>query len=109
MALGAITLPDDLKKYLVRATRGEMEVRVRGVQEGARTVYTIGRQIIYTAIGLATGYGAFSLHTRADEGPRVRRRLLWSDAPLLVDLLAAPPHSLTETNHGIDTRPTRRA
>ncbi|HVJ88807.1 MAG TPA: AarF/UbiB family protein, partial [Labilithrix sp.] len=33
MALGAVTLPEDLRKYLVRATRGEMEVRVRGVQE----------------------------------------------------------------------------
>src|SRR5690606_4668969 len=69
MALGAVTLPGDLRKYLVRATRGEMEVRVRGVQEGARTIYTIGRQIIYTAIGIATGYAAFGLHTRGDDGP----------------------------------------
>ncbi len=75
MALSAITIPDDLKKYLVRATRGEMEVRVRGVQEGARTVYAIGRQIIYTAIGLATGFMAFSLHTKGDDG-RVTQVLL---------------------------------
>jgi ubiquinone biosynthesis protein len=68
MALGAVTLPDDLRKYLVRATRGEMEVRVRGVQEGARTLYTIGRQIIYTAIGLATGYEALSLHAHGEDG-----------------------------------------
>lgn len=68
MALGAVTLPDDLRKYLVRATRGEMEVRVRGVQEAARTIYTIGRQLIYTAIGLASGYLAFSLHARGDGG-----------------------------------------
>lgn len=68
MALGAVTLPEDLKKYLVRATRGEMEVRVRGLQEGSRTVYAIGRQIIYTASGLATGYAAFELHLRGDDG-----------------------------------------
>lgn len=68
MALGAVTLPDDLRKYLVRATRGEMEVRVRGVQEGARTIYTIGRQIIYTAIGIATGFAALSLHSKGDDG-----------------------------------------
>ena len=68
MALGAVTLPDDLRKYLVRATRGEMEVRVRGVQEGARTVYAVGRQIIYTAIGIAAGYAALSLHERGDDG-----------------------------------------
>lgn len=71
MALGAVTLPDDLRKYLVRATRGEMEVRVRGVQEGARTIYAIGRQLIYTAIGLATGYAAFSLHERGERGAAV--------------------------------------
>jgi len=58
MALGAVTLPEDLKKYLVRATRGEMEVRVRGVQEGARTIYAIGRQLIYTAFAIACGVAA---------------------------------------------------
>jgi predicted unusual protein kinase regulating ubiquinone biosynthesis (AarF/ABC1/UbiB family) len=68
MALGAVTLPEDLKKYLTRATRGEMEVRVRGVQEGARTMYAIGRQIIYTAIGIATGWAALTLHSRGDDG-----------------------------------------
>ncbi len=68
MAMGAVTLPDDLRKYLVRATRGEMEVRVRGVQEGARTLYAIGRQIIYTAIGIAAGFAALSLHEREKDG-----------------------------------------
>jgi ubiquinone biosynthesis protein len=68
MALRAVTLPEDLRKYLQRATRGEMEVRVKGVQEGARTLYVVGRQIIYTAIGIATGYAALSLHSRGDDG-----------------------------------------
>ncbi|MBX3189465.1 MAG: AarF/ABC1/UbiB kinase family protein [Labilithrix sp.] len=68
MALGAVTLPEDLKKYLTRATRGEMEVRVRGVPEGARTLYTVGRQIIYTAIGIASGWAALTLHGRGEDG-----------------------------------------
>lgn len=68
MALGAVTLPDDLRKYLVRATRGEMEVRVRGVQEGARTVYAIGRQLIYTLIAISTGFAALWLHSRGEDG-----------------------------------------
>ncbi len=66
-ALGALTLPEDMKKYLTRAVRGELEVKVRGVQEGARTVYTIGRQLIYTAVGIATGFAALSLHGRGEE------------------------------------------
>ena len=52
MAMGAMTLPEDMRRYLTKANRGEVEVRVRGVQEGARTIYTAGRQIIYTAVGI---------------------------------------------------------
>ena len=62
MALKAFTLPEDLRRYLTRATRGELEVRVRGVQEGARTIYAVGRQIIYTSIGIAFGVAALQLH-----------------------------------------------
>ncbi len=67
MALSAVTLPDDLKKYLNRATRGEMEVRVRGMSEGARTVYAAGRQLIYTSIGIACGLAALQLHMHGDD------------------------------------------
>ena len=72
MALRAVTLPEDLRKFLQRATRGEMELRVKGVQEGSRTLYTVGRQIIYTAIGIATGYASLSLHTHGDDGVTTR-------------------------------------
>ena len=72
MAMRAVTLPEDLRKYLQRATRGEMEVKVKGVQEGARTLYVVGRQLIYTAIGIASGYAALSLHTRGEDGTPTR-------------------------------------
>jgi len=72
MALRAVTLPEDLRKYLQRATRGEMEVKVKGVQEGARTLYVVGRQLIYTAIGIASGYAALSLHSRGVDGTATR-------------------------------------
>jgi predicted unusual protein kinase regulating ubiquinone biosynthesis (AarF/ABC1/UbiB family) len=67
MALKAVTIPDDLRKYLTRATRGEMEVRVRGLTEGARTLYAVGRQLIYTALGIASGVAALQLHFRHEE------------------------------------------
>ncbi len=67
MALKAVTLPEDLRKYLVRATRGEMEFRVRGLNDGARTVYAVGRQIIYTAIAIASGVAALQLHFRGED------------------------------------------
>ncbi len=58
MAMSAVTLPEDLRRYLMKANRSELEIRVRGLQEGARAVYAIGRQIIYTAIGLFAGFEA---------------------------------------------------
>jgi predicted unusual protein kinase regulating ubiquinone biosynthesis (AarF/ABC1/UbiB family) len=67
MAMSAVTLPEDLKKYLVRATRGELEVKVKGVQEGARTIYATGRQLVWTAIGVASGWAALELHLHNED------------------------------------------
>jgi predicted unusual protein kinase regulating ubiquinone biosynthesis (AarF/ABC1/UbiB family) len=66
MALSAITLPDDMKKYLTRAVRGELEVRVRGLEESSRTVYTIGRQVIYTLLTIAAGFAGLSFDGRGE-------------------------------------------
>jgi len=67
MAMSAVTLPEDLKKYLVRATRGELEVKVKGVQDGARTIYATGRQLVYTAIGVGCGWAALELHFHRED------------------------------------------
>jgi ubiquinone biosynthesis protein len=55
MAMSAMTLPEDMRRYLTRANRGELEVRIRGLQEGGKAIYAVGRQIIYTAIALFAG------------------------------------------------------
>lgn len=55
MAMSAVTLPEDLRKYLQRAVRGELEVRVRGVPEASRAIYAVGRQVIYTALAITLG------------------------------------------------------
>jgi len=52
MAMSAVTLPEDMRRYLVKANRGELEVRLRGLHESTRAVYSAGRQVIYTAIGI---------------------------------------------------------
>ncbi|MEO7113438.1 MAG: hypothetical protein ABI183_23565, partial [Polyangiaceae bacterium] len=95
MALKAFTLPEDLRKYLNRATRGDLEVRVKGVQEGARTIYAVGRQIIYTAIGIAFGAASLQLHMNHDD--RLARPLayvaLGAGALLVLSSIFARPHS----------------
>jgi len=62
MGLKALTIPDDLRKYLTRANRGEAEFRVKGLAQAARLVYAGVRQLIYTAIGIAAGMAALELH-----------------------------------------------
>jgi len=62
MALRAITLPEDLHKYLNKAVRGELEVKVRDVREGARLVYAASRQVVYAASAIAFGISALQLY-----------------------------------------------
>ena len=60
--LKALTLPDDLRKYLTRATRGELEYKIRGLQQAAGIVYRGARQIVYAALGIAAGMAALQLY-----------------------------------------------
>jgi len=61
MALKAITLPDDLRKYLMRANRGEAEVRVKDLVRAANVVAGGVRLLVLSAIGIALGFAALEL------------------------------------------------
>ncbi len=61
MALKAITLPEDLRKYLLRANRGEAEVRVKDLMRAANVVAGGVRLLVTTAIGIAAGFAALQL------------------------------------------------
>jgi predicted unusual protein kinase regulating ubiquinone biosynthesis (AarF/ABC1/UbiB family) len=67
MALSAVTLPEDLRKYLVRAVRGELEVKVKGMSEGSAAVYAAGRQLAYVAIGVSGCAMALQLHFHGED------------------------------------------
>jgi ubiquinone biosynthesis protein len=67
VAMSAMTLPEDMRRYLTRANRGELEVTVRGVQESAHAVYAVGRQIIYTGVALFAVHEAFVAWGRHEE------------------------------------------
>jgi hypothetical protein len=62
IALQAITLPEDLRKYLTRAVRGELEIKVKGLPDGARLVYAAVRQAIYAAGAMVSVVCALVLH-----------------------------------------------
>ncbi len=57
-AMSALALPEDVRKYLGKAGRGELEMKLRGVHESAGLLYALGHQLIYalfTLLGLAFG------------------------------------------------------
>ncbi len=64
MALKAVTLPDDLRKYLLRANRGEAEVRVKDLGRAANVVAASVRQLVLAMVAIALGAGALSLFQR---------------------------------------------
>lgn len=62
MGIKALTIPDDLRKYLTRANRGEAEVKIRGLAQAAGLVYAGVRQLIYAAFAIAAGMAALQLY-----------------------------------------------
>ncbi|HMI83506.1 MAG TPA: AarF/UbiB family protein, partial [Polyangiaceae bacterium] len=66
IALQAITLPEDLRKYLTRAVRGELEIKVKGLPEGARLIYAAVRQAVYAAGAMVSVVSALVLHVHRE-------------------------------------------
>lgn len=58
-AMSALAVPDDLRKYLSKALRGELEMRFRGLSESASLMYALGHQVIYTLLGITAAVFAF--------------------------------------------------
>jgi predicted unusual protein kinase regulating ubiquinone biosynthesis (AarF/ABC1/UbiB family) len=85
MVLQAVTLPADLRKYLRRSMRGELEVGVRGLHDSVGLVYQGLRQIIYTALSIALGLGAVELRIHGE--PQLARYCGWGAGGLLTLLL----------------------
>jgi len=67
MALQAVTLPEDLRKYLTRAVRGELEVKVKGLPDSARLLYAAVRQAIYAGGAMSASIGALVLHLHHED------------------------------------------
>ncbi|MBI5532296.1 MAG: AarF/ABC1/UbiB kinase family protein [Deltaproteobacteria bacterium] len=67
MALRAITLPEELHKYLSKSVRGEMEIRVKGMTDSARLIYAAAHQLVYAASSIAFGMAALQLFLAGHE------------------------------------------
>lgn len=52
MALAALALPTDLRRLVAKTQRGDIEVRLRGLREGAELLYALGHQLLWTACAM---------------------------------------------------------
>ena len=62
MALSALTIPEGIQRFLARANRGELEVRVHSLRESASLLYAAAHQLMYSL--LATGAAVISYLSR---------------------------------------------
>ncbi len=50
-ALSALALPGEIGRFITVATRGDMEMRVRHLDDSTRAVYTLGHQLLWAFLG----------------------------------------------------------
>jgi ubiquinone biosynthesis protein len=54
-SLSALALPGEIGRFLTLATRGDLEVRVRPIDEGVRIVYALGQQLLWGFLTASSG------------------------------------------------------
>jgi predicted unusual protein kinase regulating ubiquinone biosynthesis (AarF/ABC1/UbiB family) len=67
MALSAMTIPDDFKRYLAKAMKGDLEMRFRGMRESANLVYAASHQLLWGILALGAGTLGYVAHVRREE------------------------------------------
>jgi predicted unusual protein kinase regulating ubiquinone biosynthesis (AarF/ABC1/UbiB family) len=74
LAMSAVALPGEIRRFLTRAGHGELEVTFANVDEAARLLYSLGHQAIYAAIGIAAAAFALVFEGR---GRHDEARIAW--------------------------------
>jgi len=67
VALSALALPAEMKKFMGRALQGEIEIAVAGQKESDQLRYALGHQLILTALCIASGVFYLGLVDRGME------------------------------------------
>lgn len=79
MALSALSLPGELQRFMDRALRGELEVRVGNLEENVRLIYAAGQQLLWGMLGAASAALAVVFEGR---GQTVGEIIAWSASGL---------------------------
>jgi predicted unusual protein kinase regulating ubiquinone biosynthesis (AarF/ABC1/UbiB family) len=68
LALSAVALPGEMRRFLSSAERGELEISFRNVDDAARLVYALGRQAIWVVVAIAAAAFALVFDGRHEPG-----------------------------------------
>ncbi len=76
MALKAVTIPEDLRKYLLRANRGEAEFQIKDLSKAAHVVGSSVHRLILALFAIALG--AFSVQLFVAGHVELARKLMFA-------------------------------
>jgi ubiquinone biosynthesis protein len=66
MAMSVLTLPEGMNRFVARANRGEIEVRVQGLRESANLVYSAAQQLVFGVLAAGAAVIAYLARVRGD-------------------------------------------
>jgi len=66
IALSVLTLPEGLNRFVTRANRGEIEVRVQGLRESADLVYAAAQQLVFGVLAAGAAVIGYLARVRGD-------------------------------------------
>jgi len=75
MALSALSLPGELQRFMDRAARGELEFRVRDLDENVRMLYSVGQQLLWGMLAAAAAVLAVVFDGRGQEHAKLGAEL----------------------------------
>jgi predicted unusual protein kinase regulating ubiquinone biosynthesis (AarF/ABC1/UbiB family) len=67
MALAALSLPGELQRFMDRALRGQLEIRLKNVDDNARMIYFAGQQLLWGMLGATATALAVVFNGRAQQ------------------------------------------
>jgi ubiquinone biosynthesis protein len=70
MALSALSLPGELQRFMNRALHGDLELRVRNLDEHVRVLYSVGQQLLWGMLGAVSAVLAVVFDGRGQDQAR---------------------------------------
>lgn len=69
-ALSALALPGEIGRLITLASRGDVEVRIRQIDEGVHALYAVGQQLLWGVLGATSAALAVVFDGRGQEAAR---------------------------------------